>query len=147
MEQIPRHTLSVLFPKEECKKTTKREILSKLAKIYDPLGLASPITLQGKLIYREICDVKLPWDATLEGSLRRRWSSWEESIPSCMTVPRPIAPHRERIKEIHLHAFGDASGQGVSAAVYGVSKQDSGTTQMLIAAKSRLAKEVLPFQG
>ena len=60
-----------------------------------------------------------------------------------MTTPRPIAPHQEVIKEIHLHAFGDASGKGVSAAVYGVSKQDSGNTQMLIAAKSRLAKRGL----
>ena len=47
------------------------------------------------------------------------------------------------INEIHLHAFGDASGQGVSAAVYGVSEQESGETQMLIAAKSRLAKRGL----
>ena len=30
----------------------KREVLAKLAKVYDPLGLASPITLQGKQIYR-----------------------------------------------------------------------------------------------
>ena len=52
--------LSVLFPNEETKTPTKREILSRLAKTYDPLGLASPITLQGKLIYREICDTKLP---------------------------------------------------------------------------------------
>ena len=57
-----------------------------------------------------------------------------------MTTPRPIAPYQEPIKEIHLHAFGDASGKGVSTAVYGVSRQDSGDTQMLIAAKSRLAK-------
>ena len=65
-------TLSVVFPKEEYKVSTKREILSKLVKIFDPLGLASPITLQGKLIYRETCGTKLPWDAALEGSFRRR---------------------------------------------------------------------------
>ena len=29
-------------------KATKREVLGKIAKIYDPLGLASPITLEGK---------------------------------------------------------------------------------------------------
>jgi hypothetical protein len=64
-------------------------------------------------------------------------------MPLSVTVPRSIAAYREPITEIHLHAFGDASGQGVSAAVYGVSKQDSGETQMLIAAKSRLAKRGL----
>ena len=60
-----------------------------------------------------------------------------------MTTPRPIASYQEPIKEFHLHAFGDASGKGVSTAVYGVSRQDSGDTQMLIAAKSRLAKRGL----
>ncbi len=136
-------TLSVQFPKEEIKTPTKRETLRKLAKIYDPLGLAAPITLQGKLIYRDICDTKIAWDAELEGDLRKRWRSWERTIPLTVTTPRPIAPHQEPIKEIHLHAFGDASGKGVLAAVYGVSKQDSGDTQMLIAAKSRLAKRAL----
>jgi hypothetical protein len=40
----------------------------------------------------------------------------------------------EPITEIHLHHFGDTSGQGVSAAVYGVRKQDSGETQSLLIA-------------
>ena len=136
-------TLSVSFPKGESKPPTKRETLSRLAKIYDPLGLAFPITVQGKFIYRQICDAKLPWDAELEGNLRKRWVSWEQSIPSFVTVPRPIAPYHEPIEGMQLHAFGDASGQGVAAAVYGVTKQSSGETQMLIAAKSRLAKRGL----
>ena len=42
-----------------------------------------------------------------------------------------------------LHAFGDASIKGVSAAVYSVVNQPSGTTQTLVAAKSRLAKRNL----
>ena len=37
-------TLSVEFPKIDCA-TTKRELLRQLAKVYDPLGLASPTTL------------------------------------------------------------------------------------------------------
>ena len=36
-----------------------------MAKICDPLGLASPITLGSKLLYREVCDTKLSWDAKL----------------------------------------------------------------------------------
>lgn len=40
--------------------TTKREVLRTLAKVYNPLRLATRLTLQGKLIYREICDQKLP---------------------------------------------------------------------------------------
>ena len=32
---------------------TKRTVLSRLAKIYDPLGITSPLLLQGKQVYRE----------------------------------------------------------------------------------------------
>ena len=42
-------TLSVPFPKDQAP-LTKRGILSKLAKVYDPLGLAAPWTLTGKCI-------------------------------------------------------------------------------------------------
>lgn len=42
-----------------------------------------------------------------------------------------------------LHAFGDASKLGVSAAVHAVVEQDNGTTQGLVCAKSRLAKQSL----
>ena len=48
---------------------TKRGILGKVAKIYDPLGLAAPTTLQGKLLYREACEEKCAWDAPLSAEL------------------------------------------------------------------------------
>ena len=35
---------------------TKRKVLGEIAKVYDPLGLASPITLEEKIIYREVCE-------------------------------------------------------------------------------------------
>ena len=46
-------TIAVQFP-EVVSKPTKREVLAKLAKVYDPLGLASPTVLQGKQIFRKL---------------------------------------------------------------------------------------------
>ena len=51
--------------------------------------------------------------------------------------------HQEEVTAIELHTFGDASIEGVGAAVYAVVKQPSGTTQQLVTAKSRLAKRSL----
>ena len=42
--------------------TTKEGALSQLAKVYDPLGLVSPATLVGKMLYREMCESRLAWD-------------------------------------------------------------------------------------
>ena len=137
-----RDTLSVPIPVEKAT-VTKRGILAKLAKIYDPLGLVSPVTLQGKLIYRAVCDKKSAWDAELSRDLAKLWDKWESRLPYNVKVPRSLAVHREEIMKIELHAFGDACANGVAACIYAVVQQTSGTNQGLIAARSRLAKQGL----
>ncbi len=67
---------------------TKRTILSRLAKVYDPLGITSPLLLQGKQVYREVCDTKLPWDADLKGEIQQQWVRWEDSLSEVVTIPR-----------------------------------------------------------
>ena len=63
--------------------------------------------------------------------------------PEYVTVPRRLVEYQEGISTIELHAFGDASGRGVSTAVYAVIQQHTGVSQGLVAAKSRLAKQGL----
>jgi hypothetical protein len=135
-------TLSVVFPDEKVK-PTKREVLGKLARVYDPLGLVSPMTLQGKMIFREACESKISWDAPLPAKLAKLWDSWESRLPARVSTRRSVATYREPVDAVELHAFGDASGRGVATAVYAVVSQTSGVTQGLIAAKSRLAKQGL----
>ena len=112
-------TLSVTFPQNDTP-STKREVLRSLAKVYDPLGLATPLTLQGKLIYREICDQKLPWDTKLTRQLAEKVRGWEQTLPTGVMVPRAVIENREPILDLELHAFGDASTKGVGTAVYAV---------------------------
>ena len=66
-----------------------------------------------------------------------------KELPEQVTVPRSIAVHQEIVDEVELHAFGDASKKGVSAAVYAITKQESGVNVGLVAAKARLAKQDL----
>ena len=87
---------------------TKWGVLSQLARIYDPLGIASPISLQGKMLYRKACDQKLGWDNELPNKLLEEWRSWERRLPSEVVFPRPIGPYQEKVEDIQLHAFGDA---------------------------------------
>ena len=54
-----------------------------------------------------------------------------------------MVPHQQPVKAITLYAFGDASKNGVSAAFYAVVEQDQATTQGLVCAKARLAKQNL----
>ena len=97
-----------MIPEEETQ-PTKRGILGKMAKIYDPLGLIAPLTLTAKQIYRELCEAKAPWDARINGALLQHWKKWEKQLPFEQQVPRPIASYQEEIQAVELHSFGDAS--------------------------------------
>lgn len=134
--------IAVTIP-EEVAQPTKRGILGKVARIYDPLGLIAPITLQGKLLYRNACEEKSAWDAPLSVPLEQLWQKWERSLPHEVSCPRALTSAQESIEKIELHAFGDASAKGVAAAVYAVVKQPSTLNQGLVAAKARLAKQGL----
>ena len=123
--------------------TTRRGILASLAKVYDPLGLVSPVILEAKQLYRDACVKKLAWDAPLPQEILEGWEKWERGLPDTVATVRSIPTYQETIDGIQLHAFGDASGHGVCATVYAVVAQASGVSRGLIAAKSRLAKEGL----
>lgn len=132
-------SLCVVFPTIPAV-LTKRGILAYLAKVYDPLGLVSPVLLEGKLIYRDICEAKVRWDATVPDAFLERWQKWEQALPSTVCFARSVAAYQEQIREVKLHSFGDASKQGT---VYAVVKKDSGVVQGLVATRSRLAKSNL----
>ena len=54
-----------------------------------------------------------------------------------------LASFFQPVTAVTLHAFGNASKLGVSAADYAVVEQQNGTTQGLVCSKSRLAKKSL----
>ena len=135
-------TIEVAFP-APIVKVTKREILRKISKIYDPSGLASPVSLAGKMLYRETCDARVPWDCDLPRELKNAWESWERLLTGKVEVRGSLVEYREEILSIDPHAFGDAGSKDNSAAVYAVTHKSSDITQGLVASKSRLAKKGL----
>jgi hypothetical protein len=53
---------------------TKRELLSNLASIYDPLDLVAPVTVKGKTVYRETCKENSVGCITSKTTCSRIWS-------------------------------------------------------------------------
>ena len=80
------------------------EILRKISKIYDHLGLASPVTLAGKMLYREICDARVPWDRDLPREVKNTWENWERMLTRKVEFQRSLVEYREEILSIDLHA-------------------------------------------
>ena len=42
---------------------TKRDLLKIIAKFFDPLGMLNPLTIGMKVLFQEVCQRKLEWDA------------------------------------------------------------------------------------
>ena len=53
--------------------STKKEMLKIVAKIFDPLGLVTPITFYGKVFLQESWKEGLLWDEPLSDSLQDKW--------------------------------------------------------------------------
>ena len=121
----------------------KRGILGKVARIYDPLGLIAPITLQGKLLYCDACEEKRSWDPPVSAALVHQWQKWENSLPQQINCPRALTRVQEPIENFDLHVFGDACEKGIAAAIYAVVEQLTTLNQGLVTAKERLAKQGL----
>ena len=60
-----RESVSIVVPEFNEELTTKRNVLSYIASIYEPLGLISVSHIIGKVIYRQLCDKKRPWDGEI----------------------------------------------------------------------------------
>ena len=77
------------------------------------------------------------------GQLKRKWDRWKLNLPTSVSVPRSIPEFKIYVQKIDLYAFGDASKDGVCAAVYSVGHQSSGISQDLLCSESRLSKQDL----
>eukprot|EP00795_Rhopilema_esculentum_P000720 gene720-10434_t len=118
---------------------TKRELLSRLSRIYDPLGVAGPITIVGRKIFQDACKEGITWDSLVSEDLHGRWKTFERNLKqrSEIEFPRCVALS-EKPKEMSLHTFADASQTAYCAAVYLVVMLPQGKFSNLLTAKTRL---------
>ena len=135
-------TLEVRFKAcKSAKEMTKREMLRAMAKVFDPIGLVSPIMLNAKRLCRETCEMKHTWDGPLQKEIECQWIIWLRSLPGEITIPRSITCVHEKVIGITLHGFGDANKKGCSIAIYAVVQQTEEVLHGLLASKSRIAKK------
>lgn len=60
-------------PVTDSEHPTKRKILSAIARLYDPLGWLSPVTIVAKILLQNLWLSKLDWDTPLPNELASSW--------------------------------------------------------------------------
>ncbi|GFU50594.1 integrase catalytic domain-containing protein [Trichonephila clavipes] len=119
---------------------SKRDVLSEIARLYDPLGLIGPIVTKAKIFIQELWKIKLDWSEQLPPDAMEEWMNFYQKlakvnnfkIPRCILFPATI--------RIEIHGFSDASERAYAAVVYIKCFNESGQSQTrLLCSKSRVA--------
>ncbi|XP_028407516.1 uncharacterized protein LOC114530125 [Dendronephthya gigantea] len=139
----------ITLPEKPC---MRRGVLSVVNSIYDPLGFAIPVTLQGRLLLRDLVKIgnekrgneaPLGWDDPLPQPLQNRWSCWRDSLRDLedIRIPRSYRPETFGItKRSEIHAFSDASHKAIGTAIYLKPENNEGVVNVsLLFAQARLS--------
>ncbi|GFW03618.1 uncharacterized protein TNCV_3988371 [Trichonephila clavipes] len=119
---------------------TKRDVLSTIAKIFDPVALMAPVISKAKIFLQRLWRSKLEWNDLLPAEEYREWQQFLVSLENInnIEIPRRILVAFPEV--IEIHGFADASERCYGAAVYCKSKNlKSETLVRLITSKSRVA--------
>ena len=120
---------------------TKRNVLSILASLYDPLGVISPIVVSLKVLFQELCVDKVPWNQELTGERCKKWKGWMNELERVKEIKIPRCVHglgKEAVK-CSLVGFADASQSAYCAVIYFVSESMGKVNVTLLTSKSRVA--------
>ena len=98
-------------------KITKRKVLSKIAKLYDPIGLLGPIILFAKRLMQEIWKQKTHWDEGLPQTVQF-WITFCSQVSTLGTMRFKRHICISDAKYVELHGFCDASQSGCEACFY-----------------------------
>ena len=120
---------------------TKRSVLSKISQIYDPLGLASAVTIKARVALQDIWRSKqFDWDDPLPEEIKDLWRNLFEDIEKLKGVkfPRCLKPSITSGPS-QLHVFADASISAYGAVAYLLWPTPDVPEVRLISAKARVA--------
>ncbi|XP_011881172.1 PREDICTED: uncharacterized protein LOC105569364, partial [Vollenhovia emeryi] len=121
-------------------RTTKRGVLSEIAKIFDPLGLIGPVVMYAKKLMQDLWRAKLQWDESLPQDLYTEWSKFAQQIGLLNQFSYDRTLVIEDYTDIQIHGFCDASNNGYGASLYVRSIGVNGKVICrLLCAKSRVA--------
>ena len=133
-------TFQVQQPPVDNKAHTKRNVLSAIASLFDPLQFLAPFTVRAKVLMQEIWMAGVDWDDKLPENLKVKWKKWVSELPQLSNVAVPRCLRRAYPDSIELHLFSDASNEAFASVAYLVCRyQDSSPSSRLIASKCRVS--------
>ena len=108
-------------------KITKRQLLSAIATMFDPLGWLAPLTVKMKILFQQSWSETSSLDELLPQKTVEQFRQWIEEAHTLqfLEIPRRMLSVLPEIsREYYLCLFTDASEQAMCASIYIVYRED-----------------------
>lgn len=135
----PNDDVFVFKIENEPVKLSKRKLLSDAAKLFDPVGWLSSVTISMKMMFQQLWIQQFDWDDVLPYDISEKWLKIKQDSINLkqLKILRFICSRKSILE---LHGFCDASNLAYAAAVYIRSIDASGNYHAhFIASKYRVA--------
>ena len=137
-----RDTMSTCLSLPDQFKSTKRGLISDVARTFDVLGWLAPTIVVMKIVYQQVWEEKLEWDTLLPEHYVTQHANWRHELPLLAEHQQPRCYFHKGVSRVttQLHGFCDASVKAYSAVVYiRATYHTESPTCALVTAKTRVA--------
>ncbi|XP_077290162.1 uncharacterized protein LOC143913982 [Arctopsyche grandis] len=124
----------------ETENITKRNFLSVISQIFDPLGLLSPLLINYKILMQSVWQQTIGWDEFIPQTIFKKWKDCQLSntVMKLYKIPRLIILNN--VINIQAHGFCDASEKAYGACIYVKCTDQLGNSKChLVCSRSRVA--------
>ncbi|KAL5516728.1 hypothetical protein EMCRGX_G002134 [Ephydatia muelleri] len=122
---------------------TKRNIIGLSARVYDPLGLLSPITVCFKIMFQDICAARIGWDETLSEELLIKWrelvANLKQSQP--LRIPKYYFSGID-VSTLHTCTLFDVSKKAYAAVIFLQMKTPNQCMTRFMVSRTRVANSI-----
>ena len=123
---------------------TQRLVLSRVASIFDPIGLVAPYTIKARLMLKEVWRLHgQQWDEALSEELTEDFLHWSKALTELSTLELQRCYFSEPVESFELHVFGDSSKEVFGAVAFlrarARQKSDGSTQLAFVIGKGRVA--------
>ncbi|PIC36583.1 hypothetical protein B9Z55_015517 [Caenorhabditis nigoni] len=143
--QVKQHELP--YKEHEIPKLNKRQVVSEITKVFDPLQYFAPLYLEGKIILRQLSDHTIKWTDLAKEEIVIKMIQYRKRIDSTILKFKRHIDFKKN-EEVELTVFTDASEIAYGACIYLKTKKEDHKGQFkvhLLIAKQRIAPKTNPL--
>lgn len=107
------------FELDDSQHLTKRQLLSNISKVFDPLCLTLPVTIKGRLLMKQVWQEGTDWDEEVSPEVQAQWEKLKPDFLALTSLSFPRQTiNMETSEPVTLHVFCDGSKSCYGVACY-----------------------------